>query len=345
MQRRYSTVLDGLAVRLPQSEVDRLQSVDGVTKVYPNVSYHGLRTTTPSFIGAPALWGPQLSSAGQGVKIGIIDDGVDRVHPYLQRARLPDAARLSEGEQALHRREGDRRARLRTPLAEVEVRAAPFDPLNSEHATHVAGIAAGNYRTPRRAASRVSGVAPRAYIGNYKVLTIPDDGFGLNGNSAEIVAGIEAAVRDGMDVINLSLGEAEIEPSRDIVARALDGAAAAGVVPVVAAGNDYEDLGAGSVDLAGQRSERDHSARPRVQSGPFISSFSSARADAAVAAHEAGRDRARRGRALVGAAPRGPRGRGSAGRAWRHRTSRAPPRCCASAIAAGRSSRSSPRSC
>ena len=124
VQRRYSTVLDGLAVRLPQSEVDRLQSVDGVTKVYPNVSYHALRTTTPSFIGAPALWGPRLSSAGQGVKIGIIDDGVDRVHPVLQRARLPDAARVPEGEQALHRREGDRRARLRTPLAEVEVRAA-----------------------------------------------------------------------------------------------------------------------------------------------------------------------------------------------------------------------------
>ncbi len=50
-----------------------------------------------------------------------------------------------------------------------------------------------------------------------------------------------------MDVINFSGGEPEIEPSRDIVARALDAAAAAGVVPVVAAGNDYSDVGAGSV--------------------------------------------------------------------------------------------------
>jgi hypothetical protein len=50
-----------------------------------------------------------------------------------------------------------------------------------------------------------------------------------------------------MDVINFSGGEPEIEPSRDIVALALDAAAAAGVVPVVAAGNDYNDLGAGSV--------------------------------------------------------------------------------------------------
>ena len=60
--------------------------------------------------------------------------------------------------------------------------ARPFDPLNSEHATHVAGIAAGNYRTLARS-TRVSGVAPKAYIGNYKVLTVPDDDFGLNGNS------------------------------------------------------------------------------------------------------------------------------------------------------------------
>jgi subtilisin family serine protease len=273
VQRRYSTVLDGLAVKLPQSEVDRLQSIDGVTKVYPNVSYHATRTTTPSFIGAPALWGPRLSSAGQGVKIGIIDDGVDRVHPYF-RAR---GYKMPRGFPKGNRRFTDAKvivARAFAPRSpKWKYARRPFDPVNSEHATHVAGIAAGNYRTKARS-SRVSGVAPKAYIGNYKVLTIPDDGFGLNGNSAEIVAGIEAAVRDGMDVINLSLGEAEIDPSRDIVARALDGAAAAGVVPVVAAGNDFEDLGAGSVTSPGSSASA-ITAAAESESGPFISAFSS----------------------------------------------------------------------
>ena len=111
-------------------------------------------------------------------------------------------------------------------------------------------------------------MAPKAYIGNYKVLTVPS-GFGLNGNSAEIVAGIEAAVRDGMDVINLSLGEAEIEPSRDIVAAALDGAAAAGVVPVVAAGNNFEGHGADRSHLRGApigRSRSPPKARRAAQS-------------------------------------------------------------------------------
>ena len=54
-----------------------------------------------------------------------------------------------------------------------------------------------------------------------------------------------------MDVINLSLGEPEIEPSRDIVVKAIDGAAQAGVVPAIAAGNDFDGFGRGSVGSPG----------------------------------------------------------------------------------------------
>ena len=93
----------------------------------------------------------------------------------------------------------------------------------SSHGTHVAGIAAGNANT-LAAGTRISGVAPRAYLGNYKALTIPTDAdVGLDGNSPELVAAIEAAVADGMDVINMSLGEPEIEPSRDIVVQGARG--------------------------------------------------------------------------------------------------------------------------
>src|SRR5207244_11027264 len=92
---------------------------------------------------------------------------------------------------------------------------------------------------------------PNPYLGNYRVLTVPTPGFGLDGNSPEITAGIEAAVRDGRDVITISLGEPTIEPSRDIVVKALGAAADAGVVPVVAAGNDFDEFGAGSVSSPG----------------------------------------------------------------------------------------------
>jgi hypothetical protein len=127
----------------------------------------------------------------------------------------------------------------------------PFDRELSSHGTHVAGIAAGNANTLAEG-TRISGVAPRAYLGNYKALTVPTDAdVGLDGNSPELAAAIEAAVADGMDVINMSLGEPEIEPSRDIVVQALAAAARAGVVSVVAAGNDFDEFGRGSISSPG----------------------------------------------------------------------------------------------
>jgi subtilisin family serine protease len=274
VQHRYSTVLDALAVTLPASELEAVESTDGVVRVYPNVGYRALRSSSPAFIGAPALWGQRLSSAGNGVKIGIIDDGVDRTHPYFSARGYRMPRGFPKGQKSLTSAKVivARAFAPRTPKWKYAKRA--FDPLNSGHATHVAGIAAGNHRTQAQG-RRISGVAPKAYLGNYKVLTVPS-GFGLNGNSAEIVAGIEAAVRDGMDVINLSLGEVEIDPSRDIVAAALDGAAAAGVVPVVAAGNNFEELGAGSVTSPGSSDRAITVAAESEEGGPVISSFSSA---------------------------------------------------------------------
>src|SRR5262245_5661148 len=274
VQHRYSTVLNGLAVKLPASELSALENTDGVAGVYPNVAYHSLRSSTPGFIGAPALWGPTLNSAGNGVKIGIIDDGLDRSHPYFSARgyRMPRGfpkgqKRFTSAKVIVARAFAPRKPKWKYS-------GTPFDPINSDHATHVAGIAAGNYRTQSQG-RRISGVAPKAYLGNYKVLTVPTGNFGLNGNSAEIVAGIEAAVRDGMDVINLSLGEAEVEPGRDIVAKALDGAAAAGVVPVVAAGNDFEELGAGSVTSPGSSDRAITVAAESEQGGAQIAGFSS----------------------------------------------------------------------
>src|SRR6187397_2195454 len=275
IQRRYSVVVDGFAVTLPRSELGRLQETEGVAHVYPSVSYRAQRSSSPGFIGATALWGPKLATAGGGMKIGIIDDGIDSTHPYFK----PKGYRMPRGFPKGQKRFTTAKVIVarafapRTPKYRYANR--PFDPVMSEHATHVAGIAAGNYRTPARG-SRISGVAPKAYLGNYKVLTIPTPGFGLNGNSPEIVAAIEAAVRDGMDVINLSLGEPEIEPSRDIVALALDAAAAAGVVPVVAAGNDFDDFGRGSVGSPGSAAAAITVGATTSTASPSMASFSSA---------------------------------------------------------------------
>jgi subtilisin family serine protease len=249
VRRRYQVVLNALAVVLPADEVPRLAAVPGVAEVQRTVSYGPRLDRGPRQIGLPALWGANLSTAGNGVKIAVLDDGVDHTHPFFAPAGYSTPAGFPKGDRSFTTAKVIA-ARSFAPRSTTWRNARrPFDSEYSGHGTHVAGIAAGNYGIFAGAStSAVSGAAPRAYIGNYKVLSVPTaSGVGLNGNSPEIAAGIEAAVRDGMDVINLSLGEPEVEPTRDLVTRALDAAADAGVVPVVASGNDFVDHGFGTV--------------------------------------------------------------------------------------------------
>src|SRR5262245_31972955 len=244
---RYRLVANGFSVSLPRADVAKLRDVPGVRGVFRGGYYAPLLDQSPGQIGAPALWAPPLRSLGQGMKIGIIDTGVDNTHPFFD----PTGYTMPQG----FPRGQTRFTNAKVIVARAFPPAGPnppgaalaFDGEESAHGTHVAGIAAGNADT-RAAGRTVSGVAPRAYIGNYKALVRSDTGGASPiENAAGLVAAIEAAVRDGMDVINLSLGEPEIEPSRNIVTKAIDAAAAAGVVPVVAAGNEYNEVGAGSV--------------------------------------------------------------------------------------------------
>jgi subtilisin family serine protease len=248
---RYRLVANGVSVVLPPSEVPRLRRLPGVRRVFGAATYHVLAGPDAAAIRARDLPGTTLANAGAGIKIGIIDDGVDQAHPFFDPTGYAAPEGFPKGQLSFTTGKVIV-ARAFPPLgATWRYATKPFDPEQSGHATHVAGIAAGNANTLADGL-RISGVAARAYIGNYKALTIPtESGLGLNGNAPEIVAAIEAAVADGMDVINLSLGEPEIEPSRDLVALALDGAAAAGVVPVVAAGNDFAEFGRGSLSSPG----------------------------------------------------------------------------------------------
>ena len=219
----------------------------------------------------------------------------------------------------------------------------PFDPTKngSFHATHVAGIAAGDHATPDGAVT-LSGVAPNAYLGNYKALTIPTPGFGLDGNSAEIAAGIEAAVADGMDVINLSLGEPEVEPSRDLVVHAIEGAARAGVVPVIAAGNDFDQFGYGSISSPANAPDA-ITVAATTESGT-IADFSSA--GPTPVSLQLKPDVSAPGVSITSSLPANQNGRtaSSRARAWRRLTWPAAWRCSRSGIRPGRSPRSSRRS-
>ncbi|MFL5919260.1 MAG: S8 family serine peptidase [Gaiellaceae bacterium] len=247
---RYGVLLNGFAVVVPQNRLAALARVPGVAQVWPSLTYRPLLDQTPQIIGAPTLWGPTLGTAGQGMKIAIIDDGIDQTHPFFSPAGFSYPPGFPKGQTA-YTTPKVIVARAFPPASPQRAAARlPFEPDASEHGEHVAGIAAGDFGTATRSGFKLSGIAPRAYLGNYRGATIPST-FGLNMNSPEIAAAVEAAVKDGMDVINISFGETEIEPTRDLAVVALNAAADAGVVSTVSAGNEFETFGIGSINSPG----------------------------------------------------------------------------------------------
>ena len=258
VSRRYQVVLNGFAVDLPARRLADLARLSFVERIYPSVRFHLALNESPSLIAAPALWAA-TGARGEGVKIAVIDDGVDQTHRFFDATGFsyppgfPKGARSFTTPRVIVARTfpgpgAGRRGRL------------PVDRRASFHGTHVAGIAAGKTGTPSPGGrshvpvANLSGVAPNAYIGNYRVFTIPTP-VGHVGNTPELVAAFEAAVRDGMDVINLSGGSAETDPPNDALVEAVRNAAAAGVIPVIAAGNSRDDFGLGTVGSPGTAAE------------------------------------------------------------------------------------------
>jgi Subtilase family len=245
---RYHTVLNGFAVVLPRTLISALAHTIGVDRVWQGGVYKPQLDRTPSLIGATKLWGPTLATAGQGEKIAIIDEGIDQAHPFFSPSGFAYPPGFPKGNTAYTTPKVIVARVFPAPGANTPLETLPFFGSDGadDHGTIVAGIAGGDANTNAKGV-HVSGIAPRAYLGNYKAMAAPTPGVGLDGNAPELAAAIEAAVNDGMNVINMSLGEVEVDPARDPVVKALDAAADAGVVSVVAAGNDFEDFGSGSI--------------------------------------------------------------------------------------------------
>jgi minor extracellular serine protease Vpr len=247
----YRTVLDGLAVSLRYRDLPKLMRVQAVHKVYPSARYHLDTNKSPSMIRADTFWAT-TGGRGQGIKIGVVDDGVDQSNPFFNPAGFSYPAGFPKGGRTWTTPKVIVARAFPGPGSGRQGRLALWRP-GSFHGTHVAGIAAGVAGTvagpgpDHPATTGLSGIAPRAWIGNYRVFNVPVPTGGLDAFTPEIVLAFEAAVNDGMDVINFSGGGPEVDPSADALIDALDNVAAAGVVPVISAGNDRDDFGFGSV--------------------------------------------------------------------------------------------------
>ncbi|WGP14620.1 S8 family serine peptidase [Streptomyces sp. SH5] len=167
-------------------------------------------------IGTPAAW--KAGYTGKGVKIAVLDTGTDSSHPDLKGQIL----------------------------AEKNFSAAKDTKDRVGHGTHVASIAAG---TGAKSGGALKGVAPDAKLLSGKVLD--DEGYG---EDSGILAGMEWAVAQGADIVNLSLGGTDT-PEVDPLEAAVDKLSAEkGVLFAVAAGNDGDEAGTvgspGSADAA-----------------------------------------------------------------------------------------------
>ena len=256
--QRYRVVLNGFAVELPTRQLPRLLKLGLAAQVYPNVRYTLATNRSPDVIRA-AEFSSLRGLHGEGIKIGIVDDGIDNRSPFLQGNGYSYPAGFPRGGQTWVNGKIIVARAFPGPNSGRQGRLA-FVPNISFHGTHVAGIAAGNAGTIAQSGpdhpstSGLSGVAPRGWLGNYRVFNAPTP-IGYVANAAEIIEAFEAAVQDGMDVINFSGGGAMSEPAADPILEAVANIARAGVVPVISAGNDRDDFGFGTVGSPGVAEE------------------------------------------------------------------------------------------
>ena len=247
--RRFRILLDGLTVELPARRLPELARMPLVQRVYPSLRYTLALNRSPELIGAGGFHNA-TGVRGSGIKIAIVDDGVDQHNRFLRPEGMQYPAGYPRGPRRWTTPKVIVARTFPGPRAGRRGRLA-VDPASSFHGTHVAGIAAGRAGTDapsgadHPAVANLSGVAPEAWIGNYRVFTVPSP-IGHVANTPEIVAAFESAVRDGMQVINFSGGGPQVDPVNDALIETVTNVAAAGVVPVISAGNERDHFGMGT---------------------------------------------------------------------------------------------------
>lgn len=242
--RHYESLVNGMAVSLTEQGAAQLRQSPNVRGVYPVTRHRTVLDHAVNVHRIPAAWqtlNNGQSGAGAGIKIGILDTGIDSAHPAFQGfvTPVPNGFPIMSGS-----------SDTMGPNNKVIVWRVYSDPGNVDntsgldllgHGTGVAMIAAGLANDPGfPGISPITGVAPGAWLGSYK---IADD----NGGSDDVtfLAGLQDAVSDGMNVVNYSFGGEVINASDEngILSRAIANAAAQGTLVVVAAGNGGPALG------------------------------------------------------------------------------------------------------
>ena len=240
----FNHLWNGMSIRVGRSDLSRLIQIPGVKAVYPVIEIEAPEKPYPDPVSdlytALAMTGAdvvhsQLGFTGKGIKVGIIDTGIDYDHPDLGGTGQPGqthfpTARVVTGWDFV----GDAFTGSSTP---------PVPDNNPDdcagHGTHVAGIVGAN-------GTAFKGVAPEVQLGAYRV-------FGCSGSTTAdiMIQAMERALADGMDVVNMSIGSTYQWPEYP-TAKAASRLVRRGVVVVASIGNDGDKaLAAGSAPGVG----------------------------------------------------------------------------------------------
>ncbi|EFH41618.1 subtilase family protein [Arabidopsis lyrata subsp. lyrata] len=254
----YHYLINGFALFVSSQQAEKLSMRREVANIVLDYSVRTATTYTPQFMGLPqGAWVREggYEIAGEGVVIGFIDTGIDPNHPSFndndsKRSYpipkhfsgvcevTPDFPSGSCNKKLIGARHFAQSAVTRGIFNLSEEYASPFD--GDGHGTHTASVAAGNHGVPVIVSNHnfgyASGIAPRAFISVYKALYKSFGGF-----AADVVAAIDQAAQDGVDILSLSITPNRKPPGVatffNPIDMALLSAVKAGIFVVQAAGN------------------------------------------------------------------------------------------------------------
>mgnify|MGYP001318642036 CR=1 FL=1 len=223
----FNNLWNGVSINVSPADVNKLKTLPGVVAVYPVVKISIPETTTsanPELFTAIQMTGAdvaqnELGYTGAGVRVAVMDTGVDYDHPDLGGCFGP-GCRVAFGYDLV----GDTyNADDTSPSYNPIPSPDPYPDDCNGHGTHVAGIVGAN--------GAVVGVAPGVTFGAYRV-------FGCTGSTeADImIAAMEMALKDKMQVLNMSIGSAYTWPQYP-TAVAADRLVKKGMVVVASIGN------------------------------------------------------------------------------------------------------------
>ncbi|MCL6573669.1 MAG: S8 family serine peptidase [Bacillus sp. (in: Bacteria)] len=206
LRRVFREALDGFSVQGSSESINRLARQNQISLVSPVTQYQVQTEESIKIIGGDAARSffdeKNERLTGKGVTVGVIDTGVDYTHPDLRRNFAGGRDLVDNDHDPMETR----------ALGKATI-----------HGTHVAGIIAAN--------GKIKGVAPEAKIIAYRAL-----GPGGDGTTEQVLAAIDQAIKDRVDIVNLSLGNDINGPDLPI-SLALNRAVDKGIVAIAASGN------------------------------------------------------------------------------------------------------------